>query len=308
MIDILLAAYNGERYISEQIESVLAQDCDDFTLRICDDCSTDRTPDIIRRYAKRHPGKIIFTQNEKNSGCAAENFFKLLYSSDADYIMFCDQDDVWFKNKISLSLELMKNTEALYGKDMPVLLHTDLTVTDSELNVIARSMFDYQHLCRDERSAAHTAVQNTVTGCTMMLNRTLADRLRHTPVSVPVHDWWIALYTACCGKTVFCNEPTLFYRQHKTNICGAQNMSDIRYITQRAAEKQRSSLMIKYGYRQAAEMAGFYGSELGEENCALLKGYGELEKKPYLKRLAYVLRHGLLKSGIARKLGQLLYL
>ena len=141
MIDILLAAYNGEKYIARQLESLLEQTCQDFTLRICDDCSTDRTADIIYHYAKRYPNKIVFTVNEKNSGSAAFNFFKLLQNSTADYVMFCDQDDVWFKDKVELSLEKIRQAEDNYGSGTPILLHTDLTVTDGELNTISPSMF-----------------------------------------------------------------------------------------------------------------------------------------------------------------------
>lgn len=308
MIDILLAAYNGEKYIARQLESLLEQTCQDFTLRICDDCSTDRTADIIYHYAKRYPNKIVFTVNEKNSGSAAFNFFKLLQNSTADYVMFCDQDDVWFKDKVELSLEKIRQAEDNYGSGTPILLHTDLTVTDGELNTISPSMFALQHLNFEQTAVNNLAVQNIVTGCTMMLNRELVNRLTYIPVSVPVHDWWIALYTACCGKIVFYDRPTLFYRQHTTNVCGAQDMSDMGYITARAGQKDRSRLMLRYGYRQAAEMARVYAGTLGQENYALLRGYGELENKPYLKKLAFVIKHKVFKSGIIRKLGQLIYM
>lgn len=308
MIDILLASYNGEKYIAEQIESLLAQDYTDFTIKICDDCSTDRTVDIIRHYAKRYPNKVKFTVNEKNSGSPSNNFFALMYSSNADYIMFCDQDDVWFDNKVSASLNKMKEREQELGKDVPLLLHTDLTVTDSGLKPVAKSMFAMQKLDYTRTAVNKLAVQNIATGCTMMLNRALAERLTKAPVSVPVHDWWIALYTACCGKIIFLNEPTLYYRRHNTNVCGAQDMSDMGYIISRAAQAGRARLMIKYGYRQAAEMARLYGESLGKENYGLLSAYGALEGQKYFKRLAFVLKNGTLKSGIVRKTGQFIYL
>lgn len=308
MIDILLAAYNGEKYIGEQIESVLAQDFRDFRLIIRDDASADRTADIVRHYEKRYPHKISFNVNKENSGCAGANFFAMLREARGDYVMFCDQDDVWFSDKISKSLKKIQKAEKKYGEATPLLLHTDLTVTDENLNVRAKSMFAYQHLNRDSVSVKKLMVQNVATGCTFMLNRALADRLLYTPKSVPVHDWWIALYTACCGRIVFLDEPTLFYRQHGTNTCGARDMGDVRYMADRLSRGKNASLMLKYGYRQAAEMYEVLKNEGDKELGELLKGYGELEGKPYLKRLAFVLKNGVLKDGIVRKAGQILFL
>lgn len=307
MIDILLASYNGEKYIGEQLDSVLKQDFEDFKLTIRDDASADRTADIVRRYEKRFPGKISFSVNRENSGCAGANFFSMLKAVKGDYVMFCDQDDVWFPDKASKSLKKMLAAEAEFGRETPLLLHTDLTVTDESLRVKAKSLFAYQRLNPHGAALNKLLVQNVATGCTFMLNRALADRLTHTPQSVPVHDWWIALYAACCGRLVLLDEPTLFYRQHGANTCGAQDMGDIRYMAERLKKRENASLMLKYGYRQAAELAAVL-KEAGEEPPELLKGYGELEGKPYLKRLAFVLKHGILKDGIVRRAGQMLFL
>lgn len=306
MIDILLATYNGEKYIGEQIESVLNQDYGDFRLIIRDDASADRTADIIRHYEKRYPDKIYFSVNKENSGCAGANFFAMLKEARGDYVMFCDQDDVWFPDKVSKSLKKIRKAEKKLGEATPLLLHTDLTVTDESLNVKAKSMFAYQHLNFNSVSVKKLMVQNVATGCTFMLNRALADRLVYTPQSVPVHDWWIALYTACCGRVIFLNEPTLFYRQHGTNICGARDMGDMRYMAERLSKRKNASLMLKYGYRQAAEMANVIEGDKAVRE--LLRGYGELEEKPYLKRLAFVVKHGIFKDGIVRKAGQILFL
>lgn len=307
-VDILLAAYNGERFLAEQIESILAQDYDNIRLYISDDGSRDRTADIAKHYADRETGRIIFTQNSKNSGSATANFFNLLHKSTAPYVMFCDQDDVWFKDKVSTSIAALKRAEAAYGAEMPLLLHTDLTVADENLNVTAKSMFKLQHLDSGSVTVRKLAVQNVVTGCTMALNRSLADRLKYTPRSVPVHDWWIALYTACCGKIIFVDKPTLLYRQHGRNVCGAQDMSNPAYMLERAGQLERSRLMVSYGYKQAAEMAEMCAEEIGEENQKLLSGFGKLQNQGYLKKLSFVSKNKLWKDGLVRKLGQLIFL
>ncbi len=302
-VEILLASYNGERYIAEQIESILNQDCKDFTLHILDDCSADRTVEIVRGYVKRYPDKISLSRNEKNLGSAG-SFFKLLKSSKAEYVMFCDQDDVWLENKISLSLEKMEGAAA------PTLLHTDLTVTDENLRIKHPSMFKSQHLQSGAVTVRSLAVQNVVTGCTMMLNRELVNRLCAValPDNIPVHDWWIALYTACCGEIIFLDKATVYYRQHGTNVCGARDMSDFRYIISRAKATERARLMLQYGYNQAEKLSELYGNALGEENRAFLSAYGELSNKPYMERLKFVVKNRVFKSGIIRKIGQLIFL
>lgn len=305
MIDILLAAYNGEKYIGEQIESVMSQSFQNIHLTVCDDASSDRTADIVRSYESRYPHKISLSVNRENSGSVGANFFAMLTKAQGDYVMFCDQDDVWFPDKVEKSIEKIKQAENKYGEKTPLLLHTDLTVTDENLQVKAKSMFAYQHLNHNSNTVEKLLVQNIATGCTFTLNRPLVDRLTHTPQSVPLHDWWIALYTACCGRIVFLDEPTLFYRQHGTNTCGAKDMGDIRYIEERLKNGKNASLMLKYGYRQAAEMAQLLGEN---EDRELVKGYGELENKPYLKRLAFALKNKTLKDGIVRKAGQILFL
>jgi glycosyltransferase involved in cell wall biosynthesis len=307
-VDVLMSVYNGEKYLAEQIESVLNQDYKDFVLHIRDDGSTDRSVDIIRHYARRNPDKIFYSVADKNSGSAAGGFFALLKESYAPYVMFCDQDDVWFKDKISASMAAVSEAEVQYGNNVPILLHTDLTVTDGSLKIKAESMFRYQHLDYRRTSVKSLAVQNIVTGCTMLINRPLVKRLTHAPQSVPVHDWWIALFTACCGKIVFLNKPTLYYRQHGDNTCGAQNMSGAGYLASRMTRADNARLMLKYGYRQAAELSRVYGMSIGRDNFELLSAYGSLEDKPYLKRLAFVLKNGVLKSGLIRKLGQVIYL
>jgi glycosyltransferase involved in cell wall biosynthesis len=146
MITILMASYNGERYIGEQIESILNQTETNWKLVIQDDCSSDATYQIACRYAAKYPEKIAVFRRAENSGSAANNFFSMLTYADGDYVMFCDDDDVWLPNKIEKSMEMMRKEEQKNGIDKPVLVHSDLVVVDENLNILSRSMFQLQNL------------------------------------------------------------------------------------------------------------------------------------------------------------------
>ena len=108
MIDILMATYNGEKYIEEQIISILKQSVCDWNLIIQDDCSNDKTVDIIKKYAERYPDKIKYYLRKHQSGSAYKNFFSMIKYSNAEYVMFADQDDVWKEDKIEKQVSFLE--------------------------------------------------------------------------------------------------------------------------------------------------------------------------------------------------------
>ena len=136
-IDILLATYNGESYLSSQLDSIINQSCDNWKILIRDDGSKDRTLEIIEWYTKKYNNQIFLIEDEKKNLGVCGNFSELLNHSHADYAMFCDQDDIWFKNKIKITFQKMKEMENTYGSDCPILVHTDLMVVDKNLEKIS---------------------------------------------------------------------------------------------------------------------------------------------------------------------------
>lgn len=220
MVQILLATYNGGLYISQQLDSLLAQTYQDWMLLVHDDGSADNTVEIIKSYQQKHPNKIILIEDGIRFGSAQFNFGHLLSLAQPGYIMCCDQDDVWLENKVELTLNKMLETETK-NSDLPVVIHTDLKIVDNELNVITNSMFSYQKLFRYQ-SAKEMLIRNNVTGCTMMLNKRACDISLPIPKEAMMHDWWIALKTLSSGGVVeFVDQPTILYRQHCSNSVGA---------------------------------------------------------------------------------------
>jgi len=225
-----MATYNGQPFLEQQLDSILAQSNQDWQLLVRDDGSDDNTVHIIEGYMSRLPDRIrLVTDNGSRLG-ASLNFGKLLEYADTEYIMFSDQDDVWLPNKIELTLNAMKAAEQIYP-DKPILIHTDLQVMDSELKTIANSLWSYQKLFPEAGDDLNRIMaQNVVTGCTVMINE------RAKAVSVPVpdeaimYDWWLALNVCRHGKIIYVSIPSVLYRQHSRNRLGAQKARKINIV------------------------------------------------------------------------------
>ncbi len=298
-IDILMAAYNGEKYIAEQIESILGQTVRDWRLIICDDCSEDNTVEIIKKYRFKNKDRIFLYENEKNSGSPKTNFFRLIKMSDADFIFTCDQDDIWKSDKIE------KTLKGFDDNDIPTLVHTDLTVVNEDKKVVFPSMIRSQHIDVKRDKLNELIVQNVVTGCTMAFNRRLGDILKEPDV-IPVHDWWIAATASIYGQIRFINESTIYYRQHGDNQCGAQNMDSGKYIAGRIKNSKRSAYMLELGYIMAEELMDKY--RLPSKYIPMLKAYASMKNKNKAEKIGIVFKYNIWKSGIIRKLGQLYFL
>lgn len=219
-VQILLATFNGENFLDEQLASLFAQTQQDFEILAADDGSTDGTVALLDRWAQRHSGRLHLLFTDRVGG-PVRNFMRLVAESKARYAMFCDQDDVWMAEKLSTQLAVMQEMEARCP-GLPLLIHTDLRVVDAELRVLAESFVASQHLDPVNNRLRDLLFQNTVTGCTAMLNAALVKQVVAAEVSdVVMHDWWCALVACAFGRIHYVNTPTVLYRQHGENTVGA---------------------------------------------------------------------------------------
>jgi glycosyltransferase involved in cell wall biosynthesis len=227
-IYILLATYNADSYLHEQIDSLLRQTYKDWILWVHDDNSKDNTVNIIKEYMLEHPLKIKFLEDEISTAGAKENFTYLLNSIDDDYayLMFCDQDDIWLENKIEFTLSKMKEVESS-NQSQPVLIHTDLKVVDENLSTISESFFIYQKINPEwSKDFDISLVQNSITGCTMMINKKAKEISLPIGSNAIMHDWWILLRVLQNNGVVeFTEDSTMLYRQHSLNDVGAKGFS-----------------------------------------------------------------------------------
>jgi len=217
-IAILLSTYNGEKYLSALLDSIENQTCQDYTLYIRDDGSKDSTLDILKDYASRFCNIEVIDSN-KNYG-AKYTFLRLLDLVDSEYVMFCDQDDIWMPDKVSHTYHKMVEVE-INNPGKPVIVFTDLRMVDNDLSVIAESSWRYHGYNVDlPHTFDYLVHYNDITGCTMMLNKIASNlgkgRLEQPMLNIMYHDWFLALLTAKNdGIVAPLKEQTIVYRRHE---------------------------------------------------------------------------------------------
>ena len=220
-IDILLATYNGEKYLKQQIDSILSQTYSNFRLIISDDCSTDGTRKILKEYKEKDKRITVYFQ-EKNLGYV-KNFEFLLGKVENEIYALSDQDDVWLPEKIEKSIEKMQieDSDLVFG---------DLEIVDENLKTINKSFNDYMHLTRKIKKCNDynkLYLYNCVTGCTILAKKKFLDKILPIPHNTKhvLHDYWIALITSIYGKISYIEEIYIKYRQHGNNQVGVEKTS-----------------------------------------------------------------------------------
>ena len=307
MTDILMAVFNGEEFLSVQIESILAQTAGDWHLYICDDCSSDRSFDIARGYGERFPDLITVSRNSAPTGSACANFMGMLKKSKSDYVMFSDQDDFWHSDKIKLTLEKMKELETEHGSS-PLLVHTELEIADSELNVTAPSFTRFQGLDPSKKTLNRLLCQNNITGGTVMMNRALADIVKDAPPDkMLMHDWWAGLAAAAFGQIGFVDKPTVKYRQHGGNQLGAVNNRSIAGAVRIIGNLQRTKQRVEMTYSQAECFYEYYRNRLEGKSQDVLERYIDIPNHSKSVRAAKLMKNGFLKQNFMTAAGQIIF-
>ena len=301
-ITILLSTYNGEKYLKEQLDSLFIQTYKNIEIIVRDDGSSDKTLEMLKFYDI----KLLFSDG--NIGIKKSFETLLLYAyenSDAEYFMFCDQDDVWKNDKIEKTLEEMKRLEKFYGNNIPLLVHTDLEVVDENLKIISSSMWKYEYILPQYNTFNRLLIQNTITGCTMMINRELAKKSLDIPEEAIMHDWWIGLIASCFGKISYLEESTIKYRQHGKNTIGTEGKKNkiIRKALGLLNKKNEYINHIDINISQAKGFLKLFNSKLDINKINLLESFSTIKKKTFFERKRIIIKHNLFKQGIFRNIG-----
>lgn len=301
-VDILMATYNGGRYIAQQLATVQKQSLSGWRLLVSDDCSSDDTTDIVHEYAASDPNIVIVGEGVRRGG-AKENFAYLMGCSSAPYVAFSDQDDVWLPNKLERLVGAMHELETRAGAAMPLLIFSDAKVVDENLNIISESFAKFSRLDPRRHSFAQLLAQNVAPGFLMLANRTLIELATPTILApeVSMHDWWLMLCAASFGLIGYVNEPLALYRQHGDNAIGAQAFS----MSERVSHMSRMDERFAKTLLQATAFRDSYAGRLCDRDLATVTEYVAIVEGHPLGNVAHLFHSRCWKSG-TRKMGQIL--
>lgn len=307
-IEVLLATFNGERFLGQQIDSILAQDHPATTILARDDGSADATRDILAHYAALHPTRLRILPDSAPTGSARLNFLALMQAAEAPYIAYADQDDVWLPTKLSKSLAAMQSLEREHPTGTPLLVFTDLAIVDEALKPLHPSMWKR---LRIDPSAALSLPRllgrSVVTGCTMLINRPLLTLARQMPTEATMHDRWIALLAAALGATAYLPADTVLYRQHGRNVVGA-NPADasLHGLVNRTADNRGRLAERLRSEDQAAALLRLHRGRISASNANLMELYLRSgQSHSSLARVWLTLRHRFTRGGLLLNLALL---
>ncbi len=240
-LQVLMSAYNGEKFIIEQLDSIFAQTYPDVEVLVRDDGSKDSTLDLLNEYQKTHPGLKIYS--EKNIGLV-KSFLKLVSLSDADYVAFSDQDDYWLPEKLEKAVNKLEKVNG------PALYCSNQILTDGKLNPL-----DNSNMPSYTAGFGNALIETICTGCTCVMNKELVDNIKaHMPENAIWHDWWAYLVASYIGTVIFDEEAYIYYRQHGGNKLGASR-SALVMIRNKWAYLKKSKGKL---YRQLSDFKRLY--------------------------------------------------
>jgi len=306
---IVLATFDAGDRLDAQIESIRAQTHEQWQLIARDDGSSDDTRDRLARWAARD-ARITILSDELGHLDAGTNFSVLLdraVEEGAEWIALSDQDDVWLPHKLDVQLERARQVGAT--RTGPILIHSDLEVVGEHLEPMHPSLLSFQGIRHEPDAPLQTLlIQNFVTGCSVLVNRALLEVALPIPAGAIMHDWWLALCAAACGRIEFVPDVTVRYRQHASSQIGAKHYGDsIRKLLGRTLRLRRHPFDELI---ETIEQARALESRLAACTCAsadrpaieraheLVRGYLALYQ-PGVSRMSRML--GVQRLGVARQ-------
>ncbi len=284
-VQILLSSYNGEKYVSEQIDSLLAQSYQNIHILIRDDGSKDKTIEILKKYESNFPTKISVNYG-KNIG-VIKSFFELIKISENDYefYFFCDQDDFWEKDKIKRAVEIMQSS-----KEISVGYCSNLKLVDEKLNFMRLA---YTKLLIP--NLLNSFYENIVTGCSYSCNNSLFLKIKDkTKVidskKIPMHDHYFYFLTCLYGKLIYDDRSYILYRQHSSNVVGLKKKNiykrakNVFFNSKRINRKIFLEEIYKKHLQDMNEKDGLYLRQLVENYNCLFKRIITIFKLKFIRQ------------------------
>jgi Glycosyltransferases, probably involved in cell wall biogenesis len=217
MISVCIASYNGERYIKEQLDSIICQLGENDEIIISDDGSTDSTIQIIENFKDRRIKIFSHIPNRKSKykfDLTTRNIENALLKAQGDYIFLADQDDIWEKNKIKETIPFFKKYD--------LILH-DCTIIDNSKKILHNSYFK---LNKSKIGIIRNLIKNSYLGCCMAFKREILKKSLPFPVSPVPHDIWIGLIAELKGNVFLSDKKLIQYRRHGNNLSPSSSKSN----------------------------------------------------------------------------------
>lgn len=281
MIDILLATYNGEDFVEEQVRSIMAQTFSQWRLLVHDDGSTDNTIAIIQSLAAEDSRIILLQDNAQHLG-VAKHFIHMLQYAQADYCMFCDQDDRWLPNKV----EKLYNAICGTKQDIPQVVYSNAYLWSPSRGIIAQ-----KNTLTFPTTLQQTLFLNTgIQGSAAIFNRAMCTYLRYPLSHYAMHDHVLLLAGICFGEVHYLHEPLMYYRQHANNLTGNAPGS----ITKKMALMWQNRHVPLVSRLHLEGLQAFYNQfqqQLSAKDNCLIQQFLQLPNKPFLARVQGIIRH-----------------
>ncbi len=216
MISVVLASYNGSKFINDQLDSILNQTYKAFEIICVDDCSTDDTYKILEEYKNKYTDIIKVYKNDKNIGSRA-TFSKAIEYVNGKYIALSDQDDWWYPEKLEILYNQIKNNPNL------AFVYSNAHLVDENLNLIKKNLIKQNSSLINGKNFPNIIIDNSVMGCTMLLNSNFAKKCLPLPFVGLHHDWYFALMACNYNLEVkFIDIPLIKYRLHSSNLVNSK--------------------------------------------------------------------------------------
>lgn len=281
-VSVVMATYNGERFLEPQINSILTQTVKPAEIIVCDDDSTDNTIAILEKFSDNR--SFTYYRNTKRIG-VVENFKKAVsLATPGNYIALCDQDDIWMPQKIEKSIEALSKIDDGIS---PAMIYSDLILIDSNEQVLNPSLDNELGHDKYKHCLETLLFGNFVLGCTIMMNGSMRKFFLDIPNNKAFnHDTWTTLIAFTFGKVAALAQPYIKYRNHDYNVTfsylkkknRAGRIKDhLLFLFQRNNFLEDQIILCREFYH-------CYHDRLSEEHKKMIKKIAQLENAPYLKK------------------------
>ena len=282
-VSVAMATYNGERYLEEQLDSILSQSLRPEEIVVCDDQSTDGTRAILEKYQKR--GQISFFVNDNRLGFVGNFKRAVSLTNPKSYVALSDQDDIWLPAKIENSMRLMLNTES---KQVPAMTYSDLILVDENKNVLNPSFRNELGQDVYEHCLKTLLFGGFVNGCTMLMNPLMRSYFSSIPEKTGInHDTWIALIAFTFGRVGMVEPSDILYRKHLNNATEVNDFKRRGRFQRLKTELLNAFLrndLFEKEISTAEEFYNFFQKNLSNQDKLLIEKFNRLHGKSYLRK------------------------